>query len=80
MIVGAKNGGRLPAYHRLDVALNREFRVGDTLRGVFSLTLFNAYDRRNTWYKEFDVIEDEIIENDIQLMGRTLNAAVTIKF
>lgn len=80
VIVGAKNGGRLPSYHRLDVALNREFRVGDTLRGVFSLTLFNVYDRRNTWYKEFDVIEDEIIENDIQLMGRTLNAAVTIRF
>ena len=80
VIVGPKNGGRLPAYHRLDVAINREFFVRDAMRGVFSLTLFNLYDRRNVWYKEFEVIEDEIIENDIQLMGRTVNAAVTLKF
>ena len=80
MVVGAKNGGRLPAYHRLDVALNREFFVRGAMRGVFSLTLFNLYDRQNTWYKEFDIVEDEIIENGIQLMGRTVNAAVTLKF
>ena len=59
---------------------NHEFFARDTMRGVFSLTLFNLYDRRNVWYKEFEVIEDEIIENDIQLMGRTINATVTLKF
>lgn len=80
VVAGPKNGGRLPAYHRLDVALNREFFVRNTMRGVFSLTLFNLYNRTNVWYKEFEVIEDEIIENDIQLMGRTVNAAVTLKF
>ena len=62
------------------MALNREFFVRGAMRGVFSLTLFNLYDRQNTWYKEFDIVEDEIIENGIQLMGRTVNAAVTIKF
>ena len=80
VVAGPKNGGRLPAYHRLDVAINREFHVQNSMRGVFSLTLFNLYDRTNVWYKEFEVIEDEIIENDIQLMGRTVNAAVTLKF
>ena len=80
VVAGPKNGGRLPAYHRLDVAINREFHVQNSMRGVFSLTLFNLYDRTNVWYKEFEVIEDEIIENDIQLLGRTVNAAVTLKF
>ena len=80
VVAGPKNGGRLPAYHRLDVAINREFHVQNSMRGVFSLTLFNLYDRTNVWHKEFEVIEDEIIENDIQLMGRTVNAAVTLKF
>ena len=80
VVAGPKNGGRLPAYHRLDVALNREFFVQNAMRGVFSLTLFNLYDRTNVWYKEFEVIENEIIENDIRLMGRTVNAAVTLKF
>ena len=50
------------------------------MRGVFSLTLFNLYNRTNVWYKEFEVIEDEIVENDIRLMGRTVNAAITLKF
>ena len=49
VVVGPKNGGRLPAYHRLDVATNREFHVRDTMRGVFSFTLFNLYDRTNVW-------------------------------
>ena len=80
VVAGSKNGGRLPAYHRLDVAVNREFYVQSSMRGVFSLTLFNLYNRTNVWYKEFEVIEDEIIENDIQLMGRTVNAAITLKF
>ena len=80
VVAGPKNDGRLPSYHRLDVALNREFFVRNAMRGVFSLTLFNLYNRTNVWYKEFEVIEDEIIENDIQLMGRTVNAAVTLKF
>ena len=80
VVAGPKNGGRLPAYHRMDVAINREFYVQNSMRGVFSLTLFNLYNRTNVWYKEFEVIENEIIENDIQLMGRTVNAAVTLKF
>ena len=80
VVAGPKNGGRLPAYHRMDVAINREFYVRNSMRGVFSLTLFNLYNRTNVWYKEFEVIENEIIENDIQLMGRTVNAAITLKF
>ncbi|MCY4121479.1 MAG: TonB-dependent receptor plug domain-containing protein [Acidobacteria bacterium] len=80
VVAGPKNGGRLPAYHRMDVAINREFYVQNSMRGVFSVTLFNLYNRTNVWYKEFEVIENEIIENDIQLMGRTVNAAVTLKF
>ena len=81
VVAGPKNGARLPAYHRLDVAVNREFPVPNTGgKGSFGLTLFNLYNRQNTWYKEFNVVEGEIIENNILLMGRTLNASVTIKF
>lgn len=47
---GAKNGARLPAYHRLDVALNYGWQLGggDATAG---LSIFNLYDRRNIWYK-----------------------------
>ena len=79
VVAGVKNGSRLPDYHRLDLAINREVPFGGA-RGIFSLTLFNAYDRQNTWYKEFNVVEGEIVENNILLMGLTLNASLSVKF
>ena len=81
VVAGAKNGATLPAYHRMDVAVNREFPVSGTGgRGTFGVTLFNLYNRQNTWYKEFNVVEGEILENNILLMGRTLNASLSISF
>ncbi|NJD19448.1 MAG: TonB-dependent receptor [Gemmatimonadetes bacterium] len=43
---GPLNGGRLPAYHRLDLRVTRAFRMP---RGTMEayLDLFNVYDRRN---------------------------------
>ena len=80
VVAGAKNGSRLPDYHRLDLALNREVPLGARGMGILSLTLFNAYDRQNIWYKEFNVVEGEIVENNIQLMGLTFNASFGVKF
>jgi len=31
------------------------------------------------WYKEFSVVEGEITENDVRLMGATLNVAFDLK-
>ena len=80
VVVGTKNGARLPDYHRLDVALHREFAAGDRARGLFGVTLFNLYNRENIWYKEFNVVEGEIVENNIRLMGLTLNGSVSFSF
>lgn len=81
VVVGDKNSARLPSYHRLDVALNRRLpfqTIGK--EALLNLTLFNVYNRRNVWYKEFNVLDGEITENNIRLMGLTLNASVTVKF
>jgi len=82
VVVETKNDSRLPAYHRLDLALSREVSLGGRGRrkGSFGVTLFNLYNRRNTWYKEFNAVEGEIIENDITLMGLTVNAFVALTF
>ena len=42
--------GRLPTYHRLDISLDREFRVGPTTFLTVQTGLLNAYDRRNLFY------------------------------
>jgi ferric enterobactin receptor len=48
VVVGAKNGVRLPAYHRLDVAANYSWPIGDSGRtAMVGVSAFNAYNRSN---------------------------------
>jgi len=35
---------------------------------------------RPIWYKEFNVVDGEMAENNIRLMGLTLNASFGVKF
>jgi len=79
VIMGDKNGARLPAYHRMDLSATLDFEMwtGDAQLGM---TVFNVYDRTNVWYKEFDIIEGEIIKNNFNLMGLTFNLFFNIKF
>jgi len=79
VVLGAKNSERLPAYHRMDLAVTYRFNLGDA-DAALGATLFNVYNRQNIWYKEYDVIEGEIIENNINLMGMTFNLYLNIKF
>lgn len=79
VVIGEKNGARLPAYHRLDLSATYKFRIGDA-DSKLGATLFNSYDNTNVWYKEFDVVEGEIIENDFTLMGFTFNLFFNIRF
>jgi ferric enterobactin receptor len=79
VVLGEKNGARLPAYHRLDLAASYRFNIGGS-QSIIGASVFNLYDRKNVWYKEFDVIEGEIFENDILYMGLTFNLFVTLRF
>ena len=36
------------------------------------LSLFNFYNRSNTWYKEFEVVNGQVIETNINYIGFTL--------
>ena len=78
--LGDKNDARLPSYHRLDVSANWRFFTGETTRANAGVTVFNAYDRKNVWRKEYDVINEEIIETDINYLGVTLSAYLNVDF
>ena len=80
--VGTKNGIRFPAYHRLDVAVNYKFIDEDVKReiGSVGLSLFNVYSRKNVWYKEFQIVEGEIIETSINYLGFTPNITLSLTF
>ena len=79
VIMGDKNGARLPAYHRLDLSASLDFKMWDGDAQI-GMTIFNVYDQKNVWYKEFDVIEGEIIESNFNLMGLTFNLFFNLKF
>ncbi|MGD8540317.1 MAG: TonB-dependent receptor [Candidatus Aminicenantes bacterium] len=80
VVAGEKNGARLPDYHRLDLSVTYDFSLGGETNSVLGLTLFNVYNRKNVWYKEFEVLEGELIENNIIYMGFTVNVFFSIKF
>ena len=43
---GPRNAARLPVYHRMDLRVNRHFKLGDG-RGSIFIDIFNLYDRGN---------------------------------
>jgi hypothetical protein len=79
--VGAKNGGSFPDYHRMDLSANRKLRnaKGED-RGYIGLSLFNLYNRTNTWYKQYSIVNQTIIETDVNYLGLTPNLTLAIKF
>lgn len=78
---GTKNSRRLPDYHRLDFSVNFNLKSADqkTERGNIGFSLFNVYDRKNTWYKEYQITDGEIISIDKQFLGITPNLTLTLK-
>ena len=50
---GKKNGARLEPYHRLDLFLSRRWRLVG-VRGRLNLSIFNVYNHRNVWYRDYD--------------------------
>ena len=76
--VSDKNALRLPDYHRLDLSATYNFKFGTTNASA-GLSLFNLYNKKNIWYKEYDVIEGELIETDISLLDFTPSLFFTWK-
>ena len=68
--VGDKNGPRHAPYHRLDLSFTYKFDIGSG-KGSMGLSLFNFYNRSNTWYKEFEVVNGQVIETNINYIGFT---------
>lgn len=60
LLPSAKNGNRFPDYHRLDVSTSYHISP----RWTVNLTVFNAYNRRNTWYKRYAI--DPLNQKNIQ--------------
>ncbi len=77
--IGERNSVRYPDYHRLDVSATRDFEMNNGGKGSLSFSIFNLYNRKNIWYKEFEVEDGELIETDINLLGITPSITLSLK-
>jgi len=55
-ILGSRNKGRMPDYHRLDINVSKSFSIGPT-KFLVDLNLINVYDRANLFYVDRDTGE-----------------------
>ena len=78
--LGDKNALRLPSYHRLDLSAAWNFYNGETSRATAGVSVFNVYNRKNVWRREYDVIQDEIISTDVNYLGLTISGFVNVDF
>ena len=47
--------------------------------GHIGFSIFNVYNHTNTWYNQYEVIEGEIIETNINYLGFTPNITLSLK-
>lgn len=77
--IGGKNAFRLPDYHRMDISVTYNFKLG-AAKTQLGLSIFNVYNHTNIWYKTFEIIEDDLISTDVSTLGVTPNVFFNIKF
>ncbi len=75
-----KNGCRLPSYHRMDIAATYNFKLSQKYPCTLNFSIFNLYNRTNVWYKEFQIVDSEVIETDVNYLGILPNLNFSIKF
>ncbi len=66
---GARNSIRVPAYHRLDFSLNYapipKRRPNRRWRSSYNLSIYNVYNRRNTYFI-YNKVEGEILAGNVK--------------
>ena len=76
---GPKNSGRLPPYHRLDVSSSARFRF-HAFTSTAGVTVFNVYNRKNIWYRDYETTGTTLTTTDVTLMGRAVNVWLRFGF
>ena len=80
--VSDKNSYRLPDYHRMDIAASYRFNLFNQ-RGrssSISFSVFNLYNRINVSSRQFQLVDDAILQSDISYLGITPNVTLSVKF
>jgi ferric enterobactin receptor len=77
--IGEKNAFRLPDYHRMDVSASYNFFLGKA-KSQLGLSIFNLYNNTNIWYKNYEMVDGDVIETDVTYLGVTPNVFFNVSF
>ena len=77
--IGEKNGLRIDPYHRLDLSATYNFNLGSG-KGEMGLSIFNLYNKTNTWYNEFEVVDNQVTEINVNYIGFTPSLFFNVSF
>jgi len=81
LAISDKNSLRLPSYHRLDLSATYDLIKIDSRKvGSIGFSIFNAYNRQNTWYQQYYVINNQVITSNVNYLGLTPNLTLSIKW
>lgn len=64
-VYSSRNGDRMPDYHRLDLALTYNVAKRKRFESSWSLSIYNAYARRNAYLIEFEQSEEDPTRTDV---------------
>jgi hypothetical protein len=79
VLPGEKNSGRLLPYHRMDVAVTRDFGLfGRNAQAV--LQVFNLYSRRNEWFVQYDNNEPDAAPEVVKQLPIIPSLGVNVEF
>jgi len=79
--VGAKNGERLPDYDRLDLSASYDLlKINGNKVGSIGLSLFNVYNHKNIWYREYQLQNYQAVTTDVTYLGFTPNITLSLRW
>ncbi|HEY9194888.1 MAG TPA: TonB-dependent receptor, partial [Mucilaginibacter sp.] len=79
--ISDKNGERLPAYHRLDLSASYDLiKIDGHKIGSMGFSFFNVYNHTNTWYREYQMQNNQVITTNVNYLGFTPNLTLSLRW
>ena len=76
---GSRNSTRLPAYHRLDFAVNKHIKKKN-FSSTWTFGAYNMYNRKNPWFAYLDYQNNERVANQVSLFPLIPSVSYRIQF
>lgn len=81
LTISDKNALRMPAYHRLDAAITYDLiKVDSRKTGSIGFSLFNIYNRSNVWYKQYNIVDNQVVTSNVNYLGLTPNLTLSLRW